>query len=166
MEVLFSPFVRQSLAELSTDLHRYVDGSEVVPLGDCGVQRGKPLPKLKATCRMEAYRVNHGVLKFTASTVDVPRKVCDIRKAESVSELLSTLRHFEQYSFILTMVGSFLDCSGATSTGLLDEEVSRDEGARVRVPQRAPDNSSGHTSIWSVPEGLLWTPCCWPSAQR
>ena len=45
-----------------------------------------------------------------------------MQEAEFVSEW------FEQDAQVLTMVGSFLDCSGVTSTCLF-KEVSRNEGA-------------------------------------
>ena len=62
MEVPFLLFVGQRLAELhvSADLHGDVDGSEIVPSGDCSFQKGKLLLKPKA--RMEAYRVNQEFL--------------------------------------------------------------------------------------------------------
>ena len=85
MEVLFSPFVGQRLAELSADLCRDVDGNEVAPLGDCGLSGGKPLPKPKA--RMDAYRINWRVFNFAAATVGAPLKVHDVKEVELVSVL-------------------------------------------------------------------------------
>ena len=45
---------------------------------------------------MEAYHVIRGVFNFSASTVNAPLKVHDVREAESISVLLSMLQHFEQ----------------------------------------------------------------------
>ena len=67
---------------------------------------------------MDAYQVNRRVFNFAASTVDVPLKARDIREVEFVSVPLRMLQYLEQDWHILTMVGSFLDCSEATSTCL------------------------------------------------
>ena len=48
----------------------------------------------------------------------------EIKEPDSVSIPLSTVEQFEQDAHVLTMVGSFLDRSGATSTRLLDEGAS------------------------------------------
>ena len=117
--------------ELSIDLHRDVDSGEVVSLGDCCLQRGKPWPKPKA--RMDTYQVSHRIFNFATSTVCVntPLKACNIKEVEFVSVPLSMLQHFEQDSHVLTIVGSFLDCSGATSAHLLEEGTS--EGTRQLI---------------------------------
>ena len=111
MEVLFSPFVRQTV-ELSADLCGDIDSGEVAPSGDCGLQRGKPKPK----ARMDAYHINRGVFNFAATTVHVPLKARGVKEKEAVAVLASSLQCFEQDFHVLTMMVSFLDCSGATST--------------------------------------------------
>ena len=120
VEVLFSPFVRQRLAELSADLCGEVDGNKVAILGDHGLQRRKLLKNPKA--RMDTYCVNRTLFNLGASNIDTPLKACDVQEAEFVSVQL-----FEQDVQVLTMMGYFLDCSSTTSTCLL-EEVSHDEG--------------------------------------
>ena len=112
MEVPFSTFVGQRLAELSADLCGEVDSNKVVLLGDHGIQRGKLLPKPKA--RMDAYCINGSIFNFTASSLDVPLKARELGKPESVLIPLRMVQRFEQHAWVLTMVGSFLGCSGAT----------------------------------------------------
>ena len=126
VEVPFSPFVRQRLAELSTDLCGDVDGNDVAISGDCGLHLWKLLPKPKA--RVDSYRINRAVFKFVASNVDTPLKARNVQEAEFVSVPLNSVQRFEQDAQMLTMVRSFLDCSGTTSTWLL-QEASRDDGA-------------------------------------
>ena len=102
VEVPFSPFVKQVLAELSANLHGEVDGGDAVISGHRVLQRGKLLPKPKA--RMEAYRVSRNVFNIVASAFDAPLKVRDVREAEFVSVLLNTIQQFEQDSRVPTMV--------------------------------------------------------------
>ena len=94
MEVLFSPFVKHRLAELSTDLRGEVDSNDAALSGDPGLQRGKPLPKPRA--RMDTYRVSRNVFNFAASTVNAPLQVCNVREVEFVLVLLNTFQWFEQ----------------------------------------------------------------------
>ena len=91
---------------------------------ETGLQRGKLLSKLKV--RMDAYRVNQSIFNFAASNLDASLKVREINEPESVSLLLTTVMRFEQDAHVLTMVGSFVDCSDATSSHLF--EASHDEG--------------------------------------
>ena len=58
----------------------------------------------------------------------MPLHAHDMREVEFVSVPLNTVQQFEQDSQVLTMVGSFLDCSGVTLTRLL-QEASYDESA-------------------------------------
>ena len=83
---------------------------------------------------MDAYRVNRSVFNFAALSIDAPLKVRELREAELLSVPLVTVQRFEQDAHILTMVGSFLDCYGTTSTHLL-EEVSLNEGAAQGIRQ-------------------------------
>ena len=68
MEVLFSLYVVQRLAELSTDLQGEVDGHDAGLSGDQGLQKGKLLPKPKA--RVDAYWVSKSVFSFAAASID------------------------------------------------------------------------------------------------
>ena len=128
--MLFSPFVGKSLAELSTNLCGEVDGDDVMLSGDHGLQRGKLLPRPKA--RMDTYYINHSVFNFAALSLDAPLKARKLKEPELVSAPLATVQRFEQDARILTMIGSFLECCGATSTRLL-EEVSLDEGTQQLI---------------------------------
>ena len=64
---------------------------------------------------------------FAASSTDVPLKAHKLKEVESLSVSWAAMQSFEKDACILTMVGSILDCSGVTSTHLL-EEASFGEG--------------------------------------
>ena len=81
VEVPFSPFIDQRLAELSVNLWGEVDGHETCFSGDHGLQKGKLLPKPKA--RMDAYRVGRNVFSFVALSVDVPLRVRELKEHDS-----------------------------------------------------------------------------------
>ena len=66
--------------------------------------------------RMEAYRVSCSVFNFAALTDDSHLKARDVWEVEFVSLPLNTIQRFEQDSYVLTMVGSFLDCCRVTLT--------------------------------------------------
>ena len=103
VEVLFSPFVSQRLAEVSAEILRgngWQPGT--TPLGDHGLQRGKLLSKSKA--RMNAYHVNYGVLNFVASILDAHLKACKLKEPDSVLVPLNMVQWFEQDARVLTMV--------------------------------------------------------------
>ena len=95
-------------------------------------REGRLLPKPKA--RIDAYRVNSTIFNFAASNIDALLKVRNVREAKFVSVPLNTVQWFEKDARVVTMVGSFLDCSDATSTRLL-KEVSCDESASEGTQQ-------------------------------
>ena len=72
VEMLFSPFVKERLSELSTDLCGEVNSNNTALSGDHGLQRRKLLPKPRA--RMVVYRVSCNAFNFTALTLDAPLK--------------------------------------------------------------------------------------------
>ena len=102
---------------------------------------------------MDTYHVNHSIFNFAAASINAPLKVCELKKAESVSVPLATVHRFEQDTRILTMVGSFLDCSGVTLPRLL-EEVSLNEGVSEGTRQFMECSLS-----WSAPEDELSVIC-------
>ena len=128
VEVPFSPFVKQRLAELSANLCEEVDDGDAVLSRNHGLQRGKPLPKPKA--RMEAYWVSRNVFNFAASIVDAPLKVCDVWEKKFASVPLNIIRWFEQDSrVVLTMVSPFWTVPGRPQP----------TSSRRRVTMRAPE---------------------------
>ena len=70
------------------------------------------------------YRLGHEVFSF----VDAPLWVRELKEQDSLTVSLPTIQRLEQDSSLMTMKGSFLDCSGITSTRLL-EEAMLEEGA-------------------------------------
>ena len=123
----FSPYIAKRLAVLSTDLQGEVDGHESGLSGDHGLQKGKLLPKPKA--RMDAYRVGREVFSFVASSLDAPLRVRELKRQDSLNVPLATIQRLEQDSRITTMIGSFLDCSGTTSTLLLEEAMLEEDAS-------------------------------------
>ena len=83
---------------------------------------------------MDAYRANHSVFNFAALSIDALLKRHELKELKSVLVPLATVQRFKQDTRILTMVGSFLDCSGVTSPCLL-EETSLDEGTSEGTQQ-------------------------------
>ena len=79
------------------------------------------MPKLKA--RMDVYRVGRNMFSFVASSVDALLRLGKLKEHDLLNLPLSTKQRFEQDAGVLTMVGSFLDFSGATSTRLLEEAI-------------------------------------------
>ena len=71
---------------------------------------------------------------------------------ESLSVPLATDQRFEQDACILTMVSSFLDCSGVTSHFL--EEENLDGGM-----SEGTDSSSERSLSWSTPDDELSDIC-------
>ena len=63
------------------------------------------------------------MFNFGAASVNVPLKAPELKEQDSLSLPLSTVQRLEQDTCVLTTVGSFLDCSGATSTHLLEEAI-------------------------------------------
>ena len=122
VEAPFSLFVRAKLSELSEELVGGT-GSGQNPSTSEGLTRGKPLSKPKS--RLDAYRVSRSVYNFSATAVDVPLRDRDVREPETVTIPTSLLQRLEQDARILTMIGSFLECSGFSANSLLDE-VSQD----------------------------------------
>ena len=76
---------------------------------------------------MDAYCINCSISYFVPLSIDVTLKACELKELESVSVLLATVQRFEQDACILTIVGSFLNCSVVTSNVHL-EQASFDEG--------------------------------------
>ena len=72
---------------------------------------------------MDAYHVGRNVFSFVASSIDTPLRVCDLREQDLLLLPLSTMQRFEQDAQVLTMMYSFLYCSGTTSTHLLEEAI-------------------------------------------
>ena len=61
-------------------------------------------------------------------SLDASIRACKVKEQDSFSVSLATIQRLEQDARMMTMIGSFLDCSGATSMGLL-EEAMLEEGA-------------------------------------
>ena len=69
MEVPFSSFIAQRLAELSADLHGEADGHKFAPLGDHLLQKGKLL--LKSKGQKDAYQVGGSVFSYAVLSINV-----------------------------------------------------------------------------------------------
>ena len=72
---------------------------------------------------MDAYRVGHEVFSFVASSLNTPLRACKLKEQDSLNVPLATIQRLEQDSRVMTIIGSFLDCSGATCTRLLKEAM-------------------------------------------
>ena len=84
-----------------------------------GLFRGKPLMKPKS--RMDLYKVNRPVYNFAPTVLDGPFRDHNICELESVTIPTYMLQHLEQDAQMLTMISSFLDCSGFSVNYLFDE---------------------------------------------
>ena len=118
VEAPFSLYVKAKFSELSEKLVGVARSAENASASE-GLAHGKPLSKPKS--RMEAYCVSMSVYSFTAATVDGPLRDRDVCEPESVTIPTSMLQRLEQGARVLTMIGSFLDCSGFSANSLLDE---------------------------------------------
>ena len=65
---------------------------------------------------------------FVTVSIDMPVWVRKFKQQDLLTVSLETSQRVEQDSHVMTMIGSFLNCSGATSTCLL-EEAMLEEGA-------------------------------------
>ena len=131
VEVPFSPYVGQKFAELSAELAGTAEGTEGGPSGE-GLARNKLLAKPKS--KLDLYRVARPMYSFAPAVVDQALRDREVREPASISVASSTLHRLEQDARILTLVGSFLDCSGRTATDLL-EEASRDPATPASTKQ-------------------------------
>ena len=50
-----------------------------------------------------------------------------LKEQDSLTISLATIQRLEQDSHVMTMIGSFLDCSGATSTRFLEEAMLEED---------------------------------------
>ena len=160
LEPPFSVYVKEKFAELSDELVGGMTSSSENSAASKGLAHGKPLSKPKY--RMESYRVSKSVYSFSASSVDGPLREHDVREPDSVTIMTSMLQRLEQDARVLTMIGSFLDCSGFSANSLLDE-ASRDPRASETTRQLVSalsglEKSRGRRfSTFSAPP-LHWTP--------
>ena len=53
----------------------------------------------------------------------MPIKAHKVKEQDSFSVFLANIERLEQDAHVVLMIGSFLDCSGATSTHLLEEAM-------------------------------------------
>ena len=118
IEVPLSLFVKAKFSELSEELAGVAYSADTTSSGK-SLARGKPLSKLRS--RMDLYKVSRAVYNFAPTTLDGPFRDCDVRKPESVTIPSSMLQRLEQDARVLTLIGSFLDCSGFSTNSLLDE---------------------------------------------
>ena len=75
---------------------------------------------------MDTYRVRYEVFSFVAVSLDAPLWVRELKEQDLISISLANIQRIEQDARVMTMIGSFLDCSGATSTLLLEEAMLED----------------------------------------
>ena len=131
VEVPFSPYVAQQFDELSAELAGTAEGSDIGPSGE-GLARNKLLAKPKS--KLDVYRVARSTYSFAPAAVDQALRDREVREPASVPLASSTLLRLEHDARVLTLVGSFLDCSGCTATDLL-EEASRDPAMPASTKQ-------------------------------
>ena len=72
---------------------------------------------------MDTYRVGCQLFSFVAASINAPLRARELKEQDSLNMFLATIQRLEQDSRIMTMIGSFLNCSGATSTRLLEEAM-------------------------------------------
>ena len=82
----------------------------------------------------DSYRVSKLTYYFGPAVLDGPLKDHDVRKPEMVSIPRSFLQHLEQDARVLTLISSFLDCSGFSANSFM-EEASKDPGASKSTRQ-------------------------------
>ena len=120
VDVPLSLCVKVKFTELLAELAGCFNSTENTLSGE-GLPRGKPLAKCKSI--KDLYTVNNMVYNFTPAVLDGP--FCE---PESVTIPTSIGQCLEQDAQVLTLIGSFLDCSGFSANSLLDE-ASKDPEA-------------------------------------
>ena len=70
---------------------------------------------------MDAYRVSNLVNHFGSAVLDGPLRDRGVKEPDMVSIPRSLLHRLEMDVRVLTLVSSFLDCSGYSANSLLDE---------------------------------------------
>ena len=80
---------------------------------------------------MEAYLVRRKIFSFVAASLNAPLRACRLKGQDSLSVSLAIIQRLEQDAWVMTMIGSFLDCSGVTSTHLLEEAMLEDGALEV-----------------------------------
>ena len=69
---------------------------------------------------MDLYRINRSVYNFAPATFVGPFRDRNVHEPESVYNTIPSSM-LQQDVRVLTMIGSFLDCSGFSAKSLLDE---------------------------------------------
>ena len=118
VDVPLSLFVKAKFAELLAELVGCAASTENALLGE-GLPRGKPLVKPESRRDL-----------FQSQQVSVQIRACCTRWSLLGSRHLQAgvghhpnimLQRLEQHTWLLTMIGSFLDCSGFSANSLLDD---------------------------------------------
>ena len=77
----------------------------------------------KPNARMDTYQVGHEVFSFIAMSIDEPLRARKLKEQHWLTVFLATIQRLEEDSCVMTMIGSFLNCSCATSNHLLEEAM-------------------------------------------
>ena len=145
-----SLFMKAKFLELSSALAGCADMSQTAHSGE-GLPQDKLLAKPKS--RMDLYRVSKSAYHLTPAVLDGPLMDHDVCELEMVSILTSFCQRLEEDARVLTLISSFLDCTGFSANSLLDEAC---KGFRVHEATRG-----GPLGPLEVLRESDWAPALW-----